>query len=189
MDVKVKELVKEQSKVEDEIFDYSIKLLRPFYENRHEVISKIPRFWPTVIDTCELLSDYLTYEDTEAIETLEDIYITWMNRDFNIEFVFGENNFMPSQKVLKSMKYDAENEEYTSEPVQISWKPNRDLTLERAGRDKSFFSWFAYSKDGEGSEIARILSEELYPPALQFWLEAEKEQESEWELSDSSEST
>lgn len=185
----MKGLVKEQNRIEDAVFDYSINLLRPFYEERRKIISEIPRFWPTVIDTCELLSDYLTYEDTEAIETLENIYISWENRDFTVEFTFGDNSYMPRQTVVKSLKYDSENEEYTSEPVDISWKQNRCLTDQQPGREKSFFSWFKYSKDDEGSEIARLLSEELYPPALQFWQESQREQESEWDISESSEST
>jgi hypothetical protein len=180
---------------------YGIKLMKPIYDKRREVTRNIKMFWPTVIEMSELLAEYITYEDNILLNSLKDLYIEWDEdnvKNFNIHFEFEENDFLETLTFVKrfEQKPDAEDGELISEPVAITWKKHKNLTKPRADSDTSFFNWFNYTGSGPGdykpgSVIALILSDELYPHAIKFYIEAistDNQIEDEYDISSTDES-
>ncbi|ANB12095.1 Vps75p [Sugiyamaella lignohabitans] len=186
---------------------YSTKVLKPVYEERREATRNVPKFWPTVLDSSELLAEYITYEDTEVLDHLVDLYVEWDEdnvKNFTIHWEFSENDFLETNKVSKRFELveaeksgegDDEDDEdaedsYTSTPVALKWKKGKNLTKPKDGRDTSFFNWFSFSGEGPGDykggeNIAVIIAEELFPHALKFFADAFSEGDlAEYELDD-----
>lgn len=189
----IDELLEEQNSAEEKIFEYSLTVLRPLYEKRQALVSTIPGFWSSVLEASELLAEYITYEDTEAIDSLKDIHIDWDAdnvKNFTISLTFGDNSYLESTVLKKRFVYNADLQRHVSEKVEISWKPGKNLTNPRPGRDTSFFNWFAYEgtdeNDDEGSEIAQIIRDDLYPHALDLYRNAQQDTiEPEYDISES----
>lgn len=189
----IDELVKEQNDAEERIFEYSLTLLKPIYEKRRVLVSTIPSFWTAVLEASELLAEYITYEDTEAIDSLREVHIDWDTdnvKNFTISLGFDENPYFESTVLKKSFEYNSEFQRHTSQKVDILWKQGKDLTKPRPGRDTSFFNWFAYEGkeegDDDGAEIAQIIRDDLYPHALELYRNAQQDAiEPEYDISES----
>lgn len=111
-----------------------------------------------MLRSCEELSDYVSYEDDELLEQLEDLHVEWdvdekdkegeseeerlrRAQGFTIEFGFKKGNGFISDEGLvlrKSFRFVSKpgggsgagvTEKYVSEPTKIDWvSRKRDLT-------------------------------------------------------------
>lgn len=186
----LRELAEQQEEVDFEIYAYSVKKLQPFYEKRADFVRGIEGFWPKVIENSELLGDFITYEDSEALEALVDLRIHWDSnnvRNFTISMEFKENPYFEASTLAKIFEYNRELEHCTSVPVTINWRPGKRLTTDnKQGPETSFFNWFAYEgstkDDHEGADIAQIFATELYPHAIKFYEADPDDVESEYDL-------
>lgn len=86
-------------------------------------------------------------------------------------------------------------EAHVSEPVAIKWKKNKNLTKLSGTGINSFFGWFNYIGEGpgdfpDGASLTRILVEQIFPFATEFYIEGVKDQaqvEAEYDLEEDEE--
>lgn len=196
----IKKLKSEQYKIDRKVVDYSLGLLKPYYEHRREVVKDIPRFWAVVVGENEPLQPYITFEDSLAFDALKDVYIQWDpvdSRNFEIAFDFGDNPHFSAQVLSKRLVWNELSEEdgfYTSaQATNINWNDSSALPVQHTkGEDKSFFLWFAYTSTddlegrGENTAIAQLLVDEIYPSALEFYEVTQDDQDvaEEYDISD-----
>ncbi|KAG8924521.1 hypothetical protein FRC00_005030 [Tulasnella sp. 408] len=83
--------------------------LQPFYEERRAVVSKIPKFWPHVLENHGPMEMELQHrDDIVAMSYLTDL---WIVRDakepraFTAEFYFSENPYFSDSVLKKEFKY------------------------------------------------------------------------------------
>lgn len=174
--------------------------MAPLYAKRREFTRQIPKFWPTVFDACELLSDYLNFEDLELLDCVKDLYVERSEdnpKNFTISLEFEPNKYLEDLKVEKKFNYlesesdDEESEgKYVSDPVALKWKKGKNLT--RPGpttQGSSFFNFFSFSGSGagdykHGEDVALVLAEDIYPHALKFYADAGNDIEDEYDISE-----
>lgn len=162
----------------------------------------------------ETITDvYVHYKvaDTNDIEHFKDFTITIAFKDSGSE----EHPIIQTQEVTKHFATIIEDgeEKITSEPVDVIWPKALDninpkliktqskgqLSVEdkknyRSGM-KSFFAWFNWTGTNPGKEfrngedLARLISENLFPYAVKYYTEAlpNGEQDEEEDFSDSEE--
>ncbi|XBW37311.1 hypothetical protein QEN19_002893 [Hanseniaspora menglaensis] len=136
-------------KIDDQVNQYRISITAPVFEERYNVISNIPNFWKTVLETHSEFSDFIPVSDFKYLELIKNIKVnTISNSDFSITFEFDQlqkANF-PKQKITKIFKLskDINDLKYTSkltdeqlmdmqefgfltsEPVDIVWPSDYD---------------------------------------------------------------
>ncbi|KAJ2161692.1 hypothetical protein GGF46_001285 [Coemansia sp. RSA 552] len=145
----------------------------PLYKKRQEIIAKIPKFWLTC-----------------AISYLERIEIQRSAENpinYKVVFVFGENPYFSNGSLIKEFDFsDKGKAKVTNHTIQ--WKAGKDLTANAVaaaqdaaakGQDDdedgdnfseneetSFFCWF---DDANGSELADLIANDLFPNAGMYF--------------------
>ncbi|ODV92233.1 hypothetical protein CANCADRAFT_30461 [Tortispora caseinolytica NRRL Y-17796] len=185
-----KELSKLEEKfalADEEVMKLQNKLYKPILEERKAVLKSIPKFWPMVLEQYgEAIEKHITPDDQELLETIESIEVERDDddiRSFEIKFVFGNNEFLEQTEITKKFKAISKHGQdikYESTPVEIKWKTGKDLTKREKGAAPSFFDFFAFKGDDkemfpEAEEIAASISEDLYPNAAKYYVDAIKE--------------
>lgn len=165
-------LGEEQAHIDRQVLEYSIKLLRPYYEKRRPVLKDISRFWATVVCETEPLRPYILFEDSLAFDELVDLYVEYDptdSRNFELTMEFNNNPHFNAQTLKKrfiwhegtkdkpsSEETNIENKHseddkdtgyYVSpEPTKINWKSENNLgNAHTNGGEESFFTWFEYT--------------------------------------------
>ncbi|KAJ2557264.1 hypothetical protein EV175_001454 [Coemansia sp. RSA 1933] len=151
------------------------------YKKREVVISRIPKFWLTCLEKHPIITSLIEMEDAEAISYLQRIAI---NRsienpiNYKIEFEFAENPYFTNKILVK--EFDFSKKDHAKVVNQnIDWKEGKDLTApakkeQSSGEsdefseneDASFFCWF---NDGNGSELADLIANDLFPNAGMYF--------------------
>lgn len=113
-----------------------IILTEPLYARRAALVSKIPNFWPLVLEQAPAeIDQYIQPSDSALLMTsLTSIDITYNTSDprsFSIKFEFAKNDYFEDKTIEKSFwhrraRYSWEG--LVSEPVRIKWKKGKDLT-------------------------------------------------------------
>lgn len=88
-----------------------------------------------------------------------------------------------------------DNKVHVSEPVTIKWKKGQNLTKLTGTGINSLFGWFGYVGEGpgdfpSGEDLTRIIVEQLFPFATEYYLEGVKDQaqvEAEYDLDEDEE--
>ncbi|KAJ2399291.1 hypothetical protein GGI23_002741 [Coemansia sp. RSA 2559] len=134
------------------------------YKKREGVIAKIPKFWLTC-----------------ALSYLQRITINRSTENpinYKIEFEFAENPYLANKMLVK--EFDFSNKDHAKVVNQkIDWKEGKDLTAPAKkeqgddesdvfseNEDASFFCWF---NDGNGSELADLIANDLFPNAGMYF--------------------
>ncbi|KAJ1772450.1 hypothetical protein LPJ74_001541 [Coemansia sp. RSA 1843] len=151
------------------------------YKKREGVIANIPKFWLT----CQLLghcpTSLIEMEDAEAISYLQRIAIDRSTENpinYKIEFEFAENPYFSNKILVK--EFDFSKKDHAKVINQkIDWKEGKDLTAPAKkeqgseesdefseNEDASFFCWF---NDGNGSELADLIANDLFPNAGMYF--------------------
>lgn len=152
-------------------------------------MKKIPTFWFTVLQTSPDLAEFITVEDAELLDNLSDLHVEWdkeNHRNFSITFSFRENGFLEDSSLTLKKDFECKDlgqgqYKYVSKPTEIKWKKGMDLTKNKDGEAASdydtFFNFFSFTGEGpgdfqQGENMALTITEELYPHALKFFVEA-----------------
>lgn len=171
MALDLRKLSEEQARIDRKVLEYSVQLLRPYYEKRRPVLRDINRFWATVVCETEPLRPYILFEDSLAFDELVDLYVDYDHadsRNFELTLVFNDNPHFSAQTLKKKFiwhegtKDESSTEENTDkpndddekdtgyyispEPTKINWKSAENLgNAHENGGEESFFTWFGYT--------------------------------------------
>lgn len=105
-------------------------------EDQASTAKGIPEFWLTAMRNVVSLSEMITARDEEALKSLVDIRMSYLEKPgFKLTFSFAENEFF-SDKSLSKTYYYQEEAGYGGDFVYdhadgdaISWKDGKDLTV------------------------------------------------------------
>ncbi|TWU77587.1 hypothetical protein ED733_007773 [Metarhizium rileyi] len=124
--------------VDLELLRVQHKLTRDIYAKREKIISQIPNFWPLVLEQAPPeISEYIPLGDGPAMSALKNITVERFElpdgepRSFSIKFEFSDNEFFEDKVIEKRFYWRLSKDEVAglvSEPVEIKWKPGKDLT-------------------------------------------------------------
>ncbi|GMM40467.1 hypothetical protein DAHU10_013680 [Hanseniaspora uvarum] len=134
-------------KIDEKVNEYRINITEPVYDERYEVISRIPNFWKTVLQEHSDFADFIPVSDFKFIDLIRNIKLTMLNTtDYSLKFEFADSEGFPEQTIVKTftickditkLKYTSKltDEELldmsefgflTSEPVDITWPEEYD---------------------------------------------------------------
>ncbi|KAG6096508.1 hypothetical protein E4U30_001469 [Claviceps sp. LM220 group G6] len=125
--------------VDLEIMRINDKMTRDLYVKREKIISEIPNFWPRVFEHAPPeIDEYIQPTDAEVIvAALKNLTVERFElpnghpRSFSLKFEFSENEYFENSVLEKKFWWRCAKdgqESYVSEPVEIKWKPGKDLT-------------------------------------------------------------
>jgi template-activating factor I len=110
-------------------------------------------------------------------------------KEVEFAFTFSPNEYLEDdslelKKSFSNIQAPDSESHVTSTKVPIKWKPGKDLTKVVKGIPQSFFSWFAFEKEGKDDfqssiEIAIVLADEIYPHAHRIFQESLVEESDE----------
>jgi len=178
--------------VEKELVKQQNKLLKPIWEKRKVILTKIKDFWPVAVGNHPVLSSLMNYEDSEVINGyLESIHVE-KNDDnpesYHITMTFSKNPYFKNSELVKTFKQSRDNQVVASKTV-INWHAGKDLTKKRKSRDSegeqvSFFEWFG----DEDPSLGEMIRDDLFPDAFKYYTGTEEDDESyddaEYDLDD-----
>ncbi|KAG6086204.1 hypothetical protein E4U33_007318 [Claviceps sp. LM78 group G4] len=136
---KLDTIADEFEQVELEILRIRDKMTRDLYAKREKVISQIPRFWPSVFEQAPPeIDEYIKPTDANVIAAaLKNLTVEHFElpnghpRSLSLKFEFSENEYFENSVLEKKFWWRCAKggwESYVSEPVEIKWKPGKDLT-------------------------------------------------------------
>ncbi|KAJ2781324.1 hypothetical protein H4R18_002952 [Coemansia javaensis] len=167
----------------------------PLYKKREDVIAKIPKFWLTCLEKHPIITSLIEMEDAAAIAYLKNIEINRSTENpinYKVVFVFDDNPYFTNTTLVKEFDFsDKGNTQVTNH--KIDWKEGKCL-ITAAKKDEpasdsdefseneeaSFFCWF---DDENGSELADLIANDLYPNAGMYFI-GTSDSEGEDELDD-----
>ncbi|CAL3973189.1 unnamed protein product [Diplocarpon coronariae] len=127
--------------VETEIIRQQVQLTNPLYTSRQKTISKIPNFWPLVLEQAPPDIDQFIQPSDSALllSSLSSLCVTHFEssipggdpRSVAIRFEFSANDYFEDLALEKKFWWRRARDGWTglvSEPVEIAWKEGRDLT-------------------------------------------------------------
>ncbi|KAF3206659.1 hypothetical protein TWF679_008703 [Orbilia oligospora] len=147
----------EFEKAEIEVLKYQIKTTAPLYERRNPLTSQIPGFWPTVLEATPDFDQHVTPKDVPAFATITSLNIIRPNpeepRDFIIEIGFDKerNQWFEDEVIRKQFWWRGVEGVWSglvSEPVEVRWKDNKDLSDGETRR--VYEEWKAKKEEKEG---------------------------------------
>ncbi|KAG6210705.1 hypothetical protein E4U35_004528 [Claviceps purpurea] len=161
----------EFEQVELEIIRINDKMTRDLYAKREKVISEIPNFWPRVFEQAPPeIFEYIQPTDAVIITALKNLTVERFElpnghpRSFSLKFEFSENGYFENSVLEKKFWWRcAKNgqESYVSEPVEIKWKPGKDLTHGLLDLAKKIYEEEKAGKSDEKSPAKEALVNKL----------------------------
>eukprot|EP00088_Acartia_fossae_P035595 TRINITY_DN3670_c0_g1_i4.p1 TRINITY_DN3670_c0_g1~~TRINITY_DN3670_c0_g1_i4.p1 ORF type:complete len:278 (-),score=96.33 TRINITY_DN3670_c0_g1_i4:571-1404(-) len=179
------------------------KLRKPYFDNRNEIISRIPKFWLTAFINHPQLSTIIEEDEEDALKHLNKLQVEEyedIKSGFKIKFFFEANPYFENESLTKEYQLDSKGEP-TSSSSDIRWKDGYDLTARAAQRaavakgaqrkrkleTRTFFTWYSDNEDPANDDVGEIIKDDLWPNPLQYFLVPDLEvdgEESESELED-----
>jgi len=160
------------------------KLRKPHFEQRNELIKKIPNFWVTAFVNHPQISAILDEEEEECLHYLTKVEVEEFDdikSGYRIKFHFDENPFFGNDLLTK--EFFLGSPEPTSTSTEIKWKEGMNLVHRmeeqeaKAGRKRgaptgvrTFFTWFTDNTDASADDIAEVIKDDLWPNPLQYFL-------------------
>lgn len=117
-----------------------MKLSKPLYEKRAELVSQIPNFWPLVFEAAPPdVDEFVQPTDAALIlASLKNVEVKHFEldagepRSFSVTLEFGDNDHFENKVLEKKFWYRHHKSlawsGLVSEPVDIKWKDGKDLT-------------------------------------------------------------
>ncbi|KAB5575775.1 hypothetical protein GE09DRAFT_604241 [Coniochaeta sp. 2T2.1] len=138
----LEDLEAEFEDVEIEIIRQQVQLNKSLYEKRSKIISRIPNFWPLVIEQApEDIDQYIQPSDSAVLlSSLTALSVSHFEiedggngdpRSIAIRWEFSENEYFEDKVIEKKFWHRRGKDGWTglvSEPVDIRWKKGKDLT-------------------------------------------------------------
>ncbi|KAK4127530.1 hypothetical protein N657DRAFT_589876 [Parathielavia appendiculata] len=137
------DLEQEFDDVETEIIRQQYALSKPLYAKRAELVSKIPNFWPLVLEQAPMdIDEYIQPSDSAVLlSSLKSLSVRRFELDEDekngdprsvaIRFEFAENEHFEDTVLEKKFWWRYSKDGFAglvSEPVEIRWKKGKDLT-------------------------------------------------------------
>ncbi|KAL2268605.1 hypothetical protein VTJ83DRAFT_3451 [Remersonia thermophila] len=129
--------------VEVEIIRKQYEMSKALYAKRAELVSQIKAFWPLVFEAAPMdIDEYIQPSDSALLlSSLKSLSVTRFEldedpvkgdpRSIAIRFEFDDNDHFEDKVLEKKFWWRAGKDGfrgYVSEPVEIRWKPGKDLT-------------------------------------------------------------
>ncbi|OMJ21804.1 Protein SET [Smittium culicis] len=165
------------NELHDEIYrlqaQYELKK-SDLYDERSQIIAKIPNFWQRAIDNQTVLSTMIEEEDSAALEFLTNVKI---DRDasnpsiFKIIFNFSDNPYFSNSELVQKVDLTKKDEPKLS-PEPIEWKEGKCLVkpiteeTDEEDEETSFFTFF--TEDGN-ADLAELIANDFYPNAISYF--------------------
>ncbi|KAG6096509.1 hypothetical protein E4U30_001470 [Claviceps sp. LM220 group G6] len=158
--------------VDLEIMRIKNKMTQDLYAKREKVISEIPNFWPRVFENAPPeIDEYIQPTDAEIIvAALKNLTVERFElpnghpRSFSLKFEFSENEYFENSVLEKKFWWRCAKdgwEGYVSEPVEIKWKPGKDLTNGLLDLAKKVYEEDKAGKSDEKSPAKEALANKL----------------------------
>ncbi|KAF9586374.1 hypothetical protein BGW38_006118 [Lunasporangiospora selenospora] len=167
----IKALNEQTEKVELELTKKRNELMLPILEKRREIIAKIPKFWPTVLQNSHEIANLVAMDDLPALEHLTDLWVKHDPKDprnYEIIFTFSDNEYFTNKELIKKIFH--KDGEQATEAYTINWKEGKDLTASKGKKDEdsedSFFSWF---KDVDDVTVGQYFANEVFFDAFSVY--------------------
>ncbi|KAG5942136.1 hypothetical protein E4U60_007488 [Claviceps pazoutovae] len=162
----------EFEQVELEILRIRDKMTRDLYAKREKVISEIPNFWPSVFEQAPPeIAEYIQPTDANLIAAaLKNLTVERFElpnghpRSFSLKFEFSENEYFENSVLEKKFWWRCAKdgqESYVSEPVEIKWKPGKDLTNGLLDLAKKIYEEDKAGKSDQKSPAKEALANKL----------------------------
>jgi len=194
-EVKLNEIIDEQADAIIKIEQEYVAKFNPLYEKRAQQIAKIPDFWATAFSNHPIISQMLTEEDMPLIKCLKEIKVNQTNEEIVCEkptkdgktqvktlnvafhFIFDENEYFEETELVKSFYQIGDcTVSETNNSKGITWKKGKCLIGANGEGDlESFFAWFDDHENADNDEIAETIREELWPHALNYYLNEDED--------------
>lgn len=119
-----------------------VQLHKPLYEKRAKLVSRIPNFWPLVIEQAPPdIDEYIQPSDSALLlSSLTSLSVSHFEtenggtcdpRSIAIRWEFGDNDYFEDKVIEKKFWHRHAKDGWAglvSEPVDIQWKKGKDLT-------------------------------------------------------------
>lgn len=119
-----------------------VQLNKPLYEKRNKIVSRIPNFWPLVVEQAPPdIDEYIQPSDSALLlSSLTSLSVSHFEienggtgdpRSIAIRWEFSENDYFEDTVIEKKFWQRRARDGWTglvSEPVEIRWKKGKDLT-------------------------------------------------------------
>ncbi|KAG5924481.1 hypothetical protein E4U61_000417 [Claviceps capensis] len=162
----------EFDQVELEILRLKDKMTRDLYAKREKAISEIPEFWPSVFEQAPPeIAEYIQPTDANLIAAaLKNLTVERFElpnghpRSFSLKFEFSENEYFENSVLEKKFWWRCAKdgqESYVSEPVEIKWKPGKDLTNGLLDLAKKIYEEDKAGKSDQKSPAKEALANKL----------------------------
>lgn len=129
---------------EVELVRQHVQITKPILEKRARAIAGIPNFWPLVFEQApQDIDEYIQPTDANVLmSSLKSISVSHFEieeeveggdpRSISIKWEFGDNEYFEDKVLEKKFWYrrsrGSDWSGLVSEPVDINWKPGKDLT-------------------------------------------------------------
>lgn len=155
------------------------KQRKPHFEQRNELIKKIPNFWITAFVNHPQISAILDEEEEECLHYLTKVEVEEfedIKSGFRLRFHFDENPFFTNAELCK--EFNLGTPEPSSNSTVINWLDKMNLVekAEEAERKsgepgpRTFFGWFTDNTDASADDIAEVIKDDMWPNPLQYFL-------------------
>ncbi|KAH8733346.1 nucleosome assembly protein [Ilyonectria robusta] len=166
---KLQDIEDDMDEVEVEILRQQDKLCKDIYAKRAEVITKIPQFWPLVIEQAPPdVDEYIQPSDSALLlNSLTNLTVERFElpqgdpRSVSIKWEFKENEYFENKVLEKKFWWRRARDGWAglvSEPVDIKWKDGKDLTGGMLGLVQKVWEEEKAGKEGE-TEAAKKLKQ------------------------------
>ncbi|KAG0173268.1 hypothetical protein DFQ28_011179 [Apophysomyces sp. BC1034] len=165
------------NKVNDEIQAYSRKLMQPVWEQRREIVKKIPHFWAEVFGNHSFFSMSFSQSDLEAMEKMTDFHVEYDENkpDYRkITATFEKNPVFKNGTLTKEFTLEEDEGKVLSKST-IEYHSGKEPSKKRkapSGDDEDFddfptslIEWFG----DDDVRIGAILSEDVFPGAMDYY--------------------
>jgi len=164
------------------------KLRKPFFENRNELIQKIPNFWVTAFVNHPQISAILDEDEEECLHYLTKLEVEEfedIKSGYRIRFFFDPDNPYFENDILEKEFHLGTTGDPDSKSTEIKWKSGSELAkrlkelgqLQQNGRkrilhdsQRTFFTWFMENGDASADDIAEVIKDDMWPNPLQYFL-------------------
>ncbi|KAG6123262.1 hypothetical protein E4U13_008128 [Claviceps humidiphila] len=169
---KLETIADELDQVDLEILRIQNKMTQDLYAKREKVFSEIPNFWPRVFEHAPPeIEEFIQPTDAEIIvAALKNLTVERFElpnghpRSFSLKFEFSENQYFENSVLEKKFWWRCAKdgwEGYVSEPVEIKWKPGKDLTNGLLDLAKKIYEEDKTGKSDEKSPAKEALVNKL----------------------------
>ncbi|KAG5975416.1 hypothetical protein E4U58_000996 [Claviceps cyperi] len=162
----------EFEQIDLEILRIKDKMTRDLYAKREKIISEVPNFWSRVFEAAPPeIDEYIQPTDAEVIvAALKNLTVERFElpngppRSFSLKFEFSENKYFENSVLEKKFWWRCAKDGwvgYVSEPVEIKWKPGKDLTNGLLDLAKKIYDEDKAGKSDENSPAKEALINKL----------------------------